>query len=56
MKGDATHWLTDPEYAALRQLLESANVAARIGRGGAGGGEATGAAVRQAGRVNAPSR
>ena len=28
MKGDATHWLTDPEYAALRHRLESAYAAA----------------------------
>jgi hypothetical protein len=27
-KGDATHWLTDPEYAALRHRLESAHAAA----------------------------
>jgi hypothetical protein len=28
LKGDATHWLTDPEYAALRHRLESAHAAA----------------------------
>ena len=28
MKGDATHWLTDPEYAALRYRLEAAHAAA----------------------------
>ena len=28
MKGDANHWLTDPEYAALRQRLETAHAAA----------------------------
>jgi hypothetical protein len=29
LKGDATHWLTDPEYAALRHRLEAALVEAR---------------------------
>ena len=28
MKADATHWLTDQEYAALRYRLESAHAAA----------------------------
>jgi hypothetical protein len=28
LKGDATHWLTDPEYAALRHCLEAAHAAA----------------------------
>jgi hypothetical protein len=28
MKGDATHWLTGPEYAALRYRIEAANVVA----------------------------
>jgi hypothetical protein len=28
LKADATHWLTDPEYAALRHRLESAHAAA----------------------------
>ena len=28
LKADATHWLTDPEYAALRHSLESAHAAA----------------------------
>lgn len=28
LKGDATHWLTDPEYAALRLRLESAHAVA----------------------------
>ena len=28
LKGDATHWLTDPEYAALRHRLENAYAAA----------------------------
>jgi hypothetical protein len=28
LKGDATHWLTGPEYAALRHRLESAHAAA----------------------------
>jgi hypothetical protein len=28
LKGDANHWLTDPEYAALRQRLETAHAAA----------------------------
>ena len=27
MKGDATHWLTDPEYAALRYRPEAAHAA-----------------------------
>jgi hypothetical protein len=30
LKGDATHWLTDPEYAALRQRLEAAAEAALV--------------------------
>jgi hypothetical protein len=28
LKGDATHWLTDPDYAALRYWLEAAHAAA----------------------------
>jgi hypothetical protein len=28
MKGDATHWLTGPEYAALRYRIEAAHVVA----------------------------
>ncbi len=28
LKGDATHWLTDPEYAALRHRLKAAHAAA----------------------------
>ena len=28
LKGDATHWLTGPEYAALQHRLESAHVVA----------------------------
>ena len=28
LKGDATHWLTDLEYAALRHPLEAAHAAA----------------------------
>ena len=28
MKGDATHWLTDPEYAALRHRPEAVHAAA----------------------------
>ena len=28
LKGDAAHWLTDPEYAALRYRLEAAHAAA----------------------------
>jgi hypothetical protein len=28
LKGDATHWLTEPEHAALRHRLESAHAAA----------------------------
>jgi hypothetical protein len=27
LKGDATHWLTDPGYAALRHRLENAHAA-----------------------------
>jgi hypothetical protein len=27
LKGDATHWLTDDEYAALRHRLEAAHAA-----------------------------
>ena len=27
LKGDATHWLTDPEYAALRHPLEAEHAA-----------------------------
>ena len=42
LKADATHWLTEPEYAALRHRLEAAHAAAE--------------AEREAGRVNAPSR
>ena len=32
LKGDATHWLTDPEYAALRLRLEAALVEASTTR------------------------
>jgi hypothetical protein len=28
LKGDATHWLTKPEYDALRHRLEAAHAAA----------------------------
>jgi hypothetical protein len=28
LKGDATHWLTDPEYATLHHRLEAAHAAA----------------------------
>ena len=28
MKGDATNWLTDPEYAALRHWLKNARTSA----------------------------
>ncbi len=28
MKGDTAHWLTDPEYAALRYRVEAAHAAA----------------------------
>ncbi len=31
LKEDATHWLTDPEYAALRHRLEAAHAAAEAG-------------------------
>jgi len=27
LKGDAAHWLTDPEYASLRHCLEAAHAA-----------------------------
>jgi hypothetical protein len=27
LKGDATHWLTGPEYATLRRPLEAAHAA-----------------------------
>ena len=27
MKGDSNHWLTDPEYAALRLRLQAAHAA-----------------------------
>jgi hypothetical protein len=27
LKGDATHWLTDPEYSSLRYRLEAAHAA-----------------------------
>ena len=27
MKGDATHWLTEPEYIVLRHCLEAAHAA-----------------------------
>jgi hypothetical protein len=27
LKGDANHWLTDPEYATLRHRLENAHAA-----------------------------
>jgi len=27
LKADATHWITDPEYAALRHRLEAAHAA-----------------------------
>ena len=28
LKGDAAHWLTDPQYAALKHRLEAAHAAA----------------------------
>jgi hypothetical protein len=28
LKGDASHWLTDPQYATLRHRLEAAYAAA----------------------------
>jgi hypothetical protein len=28
LKGDATHWLSDPEYAALRHRLKAAHAVA----------------------------
>jgi len=30
LKGDATHWLTDPEYAPLRHRLEAAHARQRL--------------------------
>jgi hypothetical protein len=33
LKGDATHWLTDPEYAVLRHRLEAAHAAAEAALG-----------------------
>jgi hypothetical protein len=30
LKGDATHWLTDPEYATLRLRLEVAHAATEV--------------------------
>jgi hypothetical protein len=38
VKGDATHWLTDPEYAALRHRLENAHAAAELRWWRRGGG------------------
>jgi hypothetical protein len=32
LKGDATHWLTDPEYATLRLSLEAAHAAVEARR------------------------
>ena len=32
LKGDANHWLTEPEYAALRHRLEAAHVVYLSGR------------------------
>ena len=32
LKGDATHWLTDPEYATLRSRLEAAHAAVEARR------------------------
>lgn len=29
LKGDATHWLTEPEYATLRHRLEAAHAAVK---------------------------
>jgi hypothetical protein len=53
LKGDATHWLTDPEYAALRHRPEAAHAAAK-----AAPVEAAQAreAEQEAGRVNTSSR
>jgi hypothetical protein len=33
LKADATHWLTDPEYATLRHRLETAHAAAEAALG-----------------------
>jgi hypothetical protein len=58
LKGDATHWLTDPEYVALRHCLEDAHASggrARSDRGSACGGAQAGEAEREARRINAPS-
>ena len=48
LKGAATHWLTDPQYAALTRLGGN--------RGGPGGGPQAGEVEREARRVSAPSR
>ena len=53
LKGDATHWLTDPEYAALRHRVKTVHAAAeaplvKARRRVRLNGEAS--------RVNAPSR
>ena len=52
LKGDATHWLADPQYAALTRL----GGYARGNRGGPGGGPQVGEVELEARRVSAPSR
>ena len=52
LKGAATHWLTDPQYAALTRL----GGYARGNRGGPGGGPQVGEVELEARRVSAPSR
>ena len=53
MKADATHWLTDPEYATLRHRLEAAHAATEAALVEAA---QAGEAEREARRINAPSR
>jgi hypothetical protein len=53
LKADATHWLTDPEFAVLHLRLENAHAG---GRGGAGGGAQASEAEREAARANTSSR
>jgi hypothetical protein len=38
LKGDATHWLTEPEYATPRHRLEAAHAAAEAAPLRLGGG------------------
>ena len=45
LKGDATHWLTEPEYATLRHHLEAAHAAAEAALMEAWGAAERGAAA-----------